>query len=211
MSNFFKTVKNTVKYWYIPLIIGLTFIGTGIYTLVSPLESYVALSIIFRLSFLFSGLAEMVFSVSNRDEIDNWGWTLAFGILTFLLGIVLVLNPDISMITLPLYIGFIVLFRSIMGISYALELKNYGVLDWGNLMLLGIIGVIFSFLLILDPEFAGFSIIVWTGLALITVGLFSVYLSYKLKKIKDIPHKLSNELKDKYHSIRSEIHNELKH
>ena len=84
MSNFFKTVKNTVKYWYIPLIIGLTFIGTGIYTLVSPLESYVALSIIFSLSFLFSGLAEMVFSVANRDEIDNWGWTLAFGILTFL-------------------------------------------------------------------------------------------------------------------------------
>jgi uncharacterized membrane protein HdeD (DUF308 family) len=94
MSSFLKTVTNTVKHWYIPLIVGLIFIGIGIYTLISPLESYLALSIIFSLSFLFSGLAEIIFSISNRNEIDNWGWTLAFGILTFLLGVLLIVRPS---------------------------------------------------------------------------------------------------------------------
>ncbi len=209
MSNFLKTVTNTVKHWYIPLIVGLAFIGIGIYTLFSPLESYLTLSIIFSLSFLFSGLSEIIFSISNRKEIDNWGWTLTFGILTFLLGLLLIMNPLISITTLPIYIGFVVLFRSIMGISYALELKNYGVLDWGNLMVVAILGLVFSFILIWNPLFAGFTIVYWTGLAIILGGVFSVYLSFKLKKIKSMPNKISQDLKEKYDAIKREIQNEL--
>ena len=209
MSNFVKTVTNTVKHWYIPLIVGLIFIGIGIYTLLSPLESYLTLSILFSLSFLFSGLSEIMFSISNHKEIDNWGWTLTFGILTFLLGLLLIMNPAISITTLPIYVGFVVLFRSIMGISYALELKNYGIIDWGNLMAVGILGLIFSFILIWNPLFAGFTIVVWTGLAIILGGVFSVYLSFKLKKIKSIPNKISKELKEKYDAIKREVQNEL--
>jgi len=209
MSNFLKTVTNTVKYWYIPLIVGLIFIGIGVYTIISPLESYLALSILFSLSFLFSGISEIIFSISNRKEIDNWGWTLTFGILTFLLGVLLVMNPVISITTLPIYVGFVMLFRSIMGISYALELKNYGVLDWGNLMVLGILGLLFSFVLIWNPLFAGMTIVFWTGLALISGGAFSVYLSFKLKKIKSLPNKISDDLKNRYNAIKQEVQNEL--
>lgn len=210
MNHFVKTVTNTVKYWYIPLIIGIIFIGIGIYTLFSPLESYLTLSILFSLSFLFSGLFEIIFSISNRKEIENWGWTLAFGILTFLIGVLLIMNPELSMTTLPLYIGFVVLFRSIMGIGYALELKHYGLLDWGNLMVISILGLIFSLILIWNPLFAGFTIVFWTGLAIIFIGIFSVYLSFRLKKIKKISNNISKDLKDKYYSIRIEIENELK-
>jgi uncharacterized membrane protein HdeD (DUF308 family) len=150
-----------------------------------------------------------MFSISNHKEIDNWGWTLTFGILTFLLGLLLIMNPAISITTLPIYVGFVVLFRSIMGISYALELKNYGIIDWGNLMAVGILGLIFSFILIWNPLFAGFTIVVWTGLAIIIGGVFSVYLSFKLKKIKSIPNKISIELKEKYDAIKREVQNEL--
>lgn len=210
MNHFVKTVTNTVKYWYIPLIIGIIFIGIGIYTLFSPLESYLTLSILFSLSFLFSGLFEIIFSISNRKEIENWGWTLAFGILTFLIGVLLIMNPELSMTTLPLIVGFVVLFRSIMGIGYALELKHYGLLDWGNLMVISILGLIFSLILIWNPLFAGFTIVFWTGLAIIFIGIFSVYLSFRLKKIKKISNNISKDLKDKYYSIRIEIENELK-
>jgi len=210
MSNFVKTVTNTVKHWYIPLIVGLIFIGIGIYTLISPLESYLTLSIIFSLSFLFSGLSDTIFSISNRNEMENWGWTLTFGILTFVMGVLLILNPAISIITLPFYVGFVILFRSVMGISYAIELKKYGVLDWGNLMGIGVLGLLFSFILIWNPLFAGFTIVFWTGLAIISGGVFSVYLAFKLKKIKSIPNKISKDLKEKYDAIKREVQDELK-
>lgn len=207
--NFIKTIESSIKHWYVPLIVGALFVIIGIYTLVSPLESYVALAIVFSISFLVSGLSEIIFSISNRHEMDNWGWNLTFGIFTFLIGLLLVANPEISITTLPFYVGFLVLFRSIMGISFAIELKNYGILDWGNLMAISVLGVLFSFLLLWNPLFAGMTIVFWTGLALITIGIFSVLLSFKLKKLNTMPDKISQKLKNKYNDLRQEIQDEL--
>ena len=209
-GTFIKTIKNSIEHWYIPLIVGLIFTGIGIYTLTSPLESYLALAIIFSVSFLFSGLTEIIFSIANRNKIDNWGWTLIFGTFTFLLGVLLFIHPEISMVTLPIYVGFLILFRSIGGISYAIELKNYGISDWGNLMLIGVFGVFFSFLLIWNPLFAGKTIVFWTGLTLITGGVFSIFLSLKLKKLNAMHGEIPDELKNKYEEIKEKIHNELK-
>lgn len=208
-NNFYKTVTNSIKHWYIPLIVGIIFILVGIYTFSSPLESYVALSIIFSLSFLFSGITEITFSIANRNEIDSWGWSLAFGIITFIFGILLILNPAISITTLPFYVGFVVLFRSVGAISFSIDLKSFGVKDWGMLMAVGILGLIFSFMLLWNPLFSGITIVVWTGLAFIVSGIFSIILSFRLKKLHNTANSISDELKQKYNSIRSEIEKEL--
>tara|TARA_B110001450_G_C17409724_1_gene395255 strand:+ start:13 stop:654 length:642 start_codon:yes stop_codon:yes gene_type:complete len=209
MSNILKLVNNTVKHWYIPLIVGLLFSGIGTYSMLSPLNSYKTLAMIFSFSFLLSGVSEILFSLSNKKEIDNWGWTLTFGVLTFILGLLLVLNPEIPMKTLPIYIGFIVLFRSIMGISYAIELKNYGVKDWKNLLIIGILGLVLAFILIWNPLLAGMTIMFWIGIAIVAAGIFSIYLAFKLKKINEMPNKISNELKGRYQTIRQELNEEI--
>lgn len=207
--NFFKSVYNAVKYWYLHLIVGIIFIGIGILVFRTPLESYLTLAFIFSISFLVSGIFEIIFSISNRKELEGWGWNLAMGILTALVGIMLIDNPAISAVTLPLYVGFVVLFRSIMAISTSLELRNYLIPDWGFLFALGILGTIFSFMLIFNPSFAGFTLVVWTGLAFITLGIYGIYISIKLKKIHDLPKNLSSTLKDKWNKIQSEIKTEL--
>tara|TARA_B110001450_G_scaffold245933_1_gene259496 strand:+ start:389 stop:1030 length:642 start_codon:yes stop_codon:yes gene_type:complete len=209
MSNILKLVNNTVKHWYIPLIVGLLFSGIGIYSMLSPLNTYKTLAMIFSFSFLLSGVSEIMFSLSNKKEIDNWGWTLTFGVLTFVLGLLLVLNPEIPMKTLPIYIGFIALFRSIMGISYAIELKNYGVKDWKNLLTIGILGLVLAFILIWNPLFAGMTIMFWIGIAIVAAGIFSIYLAFKLKKINEMPNKISSELKSRYEIIRQELNEEI--
>ena len=205
MATFLKSVKNSVKHWYVLLIIGIIFLGVGIVVFLTPIESYLTLSIIFSVSFLLAGLLEIIFSISNRKELEGWGWHLALGILTLLVGIMLVDNPAITMVTLPFFVGFVVLFRSIMAISTSMELRNYYVLDWGYLFGLGILGTIFSFMLLFNPSFAGFSLVIWTGLSLLILGIYSIYLSLKLKKLKDIPKTLSAELKSKWNQIQSQV------
>lgn len=209
-ETFLKFVKNSVKHWYLPLIVGVLFVGVGIYMFTTPLESYVTLSVVFSLLFIFSGLSDIIFSISNRDELEGWGWTLTGGIFNLIIGVILIMHPGISILTLPIYVGFIVLFKSIMAISSSLELKKYGVLDWGNLMAIGLLGVIFSILLLWNPMFAGLSVVVWTALAFIVFGIFNIYFSIKLKKLKDVPEKVSSELKDKLHKVQSEIEHAIK-
>ncbi|MBK7981948.1 MAG: DUF308 domain-containing protein [Ignavibacteriae bacterium] len=209
-NSFFKTINNSIKHWYMPLIVGIIFILIGLYTFLSPLESYVALSILFSISFLISGFSEIIFSISNKDEIDSWGWSLTFGIITFVLGNMLILNPAISLTTLPFYVGFLVMFRSISSISFSLELKNFGIKNWKFLMLFAVLGLLFSFILIWNPLFAGITIVVWTGLAFIATGIFSVLISFRLKRLHNVANSIPEKFNQKYNSIRLEIENELK-
>lgn len=208
-SNFFKAVKNSVKHWYLPLIVGLIFIGLGIYSLFSPAESYLALALLFSISFLVGGASDIIFSILNREELEGWGWQLAMGILTFLFGILLINNPAISIVTLPFVVGFVVLFRSIMAVSTSLELRNYYIRDWGYLFALGLFGALFAFILLIRPDFAGLSLVIWTGLALILMGASGIFISVKLKKVHDLPKTLSDKVKDKWEQVQAEIKAEM--
>ncbi len=182
-KQFFKHEKTSVKYWYIPLLVGLIFVGIGVWVFATPLQAYLTLTLIFSLSFLFSGIFEIIFAVSNKRELNNWGWTLTFGVINLLVGVLMLSNPEISMTVLPFYVGFVVLFRSIAAIGASIELKNHGVLDWGNLLVIGLAGTIFSFILLWNPLFAGLSLVFWTAFAFLALGIFSIYYSIKLKSL----------------------------
>ena len=184
MKNlFFKQIKQSIKHWYLHLIIGLIFIFAGIWAFTYPVQSYVALTIVFSISFLISGIMEIIFATANRNVMENWGWTLALGIFTALIGVMLLANPVISAVTLPLYVGFMLMLHSFWAIGTAFDMKDYGVQGWGFSLFLGILGVLFAFLLIWRPAIGGMTLVIWTGLALIASGVFNLFLSNKMRKI----------------------------
>ncbi len=206
MENFLKTIRNAVKHWYIPLLIGILLILLGIYVLSTPVASYVTLSIMFSYSFLFAGIMEIIFSLSNKRELDGWGWYLAGGILNTLFGVLLLNNPAISMTTLPFIIGFFAMFRSIQYVSFALDLKSYGVRSWGWTLFFGILGILFSFMLLWNPVFAGLTIVIWTGMAIITAGFASCVLSTQLKNLKNLASRTPEDWKRRYDELKEEYH-----
>jgi len=208
--HFFKTVQRTIKHWYLPLLAGIVLIALGIWTFKEPVDSYVALAFLFSLGFVLSGLFESIFSIVNRDVIDSWGWHLAMGIITLIVGVLMFMNPEITMLTLPFYVGFVILFRSMNAIGVALDLKSYGILDWGNIMAVGIVGIFLAFVLLWNPLFAGLSIVIWTGIALVIAGILNIMISFKLKKIHDIPKTISKDLKREFNEGLKKKYNEFK-
>lgn len=205
MSNFLKTITNSIKYWYIPLIVGVLFILLGTYIFTVPLETYAALSIIFSISFVISGIFDTVFSIQNRQSLQGWGWYFVGGLLTLGVGVYMTINPITSMAVLPFFAGFTMLFRSFQLLGYSLDMKDLKILNWGNVAIASIIGILFSFLLIASPIFTGLSLVTLTALSFIFVGVATIMLSLNLKKIKDIPSSISNEFKDKINNIMKEV------
>ncbi|SHF44269.1 Short repeat of unknown function [Salegentibacter echinorum] len=141
--------------------------------------------------------------------MENWGWSLAFGIITLIVGVFLLLKPSLSLTALAFYIGFVILFRSISTIGFALDVRKYGSKNWGGLLILGIIGAIVSFILIWNPLFAGLSIVVLVALNFMFAGLFSIFLSIQLRKLHKSSKKLSADLVERYDKIMLEIREEL--
>ena len=123
----------------------------------------------------------VIFALGNKHQ--NWGWSLALGILSTVVGVLLLLNPAASMVTLPYYIGFTLLFRSISGMVTAYDMKQYGILDWGTLMVTAVLGLILSFILLWNPVFAGINVVIWTAIAFIILGAYTIYFSFKLRKL----------------------------
>lgn len=207
-TPFLDSIKKSVKHWYIPLVVGALFIILSIVVFTSPLSSLLTLSVFFALSFLFGGLSEVIFSIANRNQLDNWGWSLVFGIITVIIGFSLVIHPALSIGVLAFYIGFLLLFRSISSISFAIDIKKYGSKNWVGLLIFGILGAIVSFFLIWNPVFAGLSIVVLIALSFLFAGLFSIFLSFQLRKLHKSSKEISANLKERYDVLMEEIRTE---
>ena len=80
------TFGRSTKHWYLPLLIGLFYVLVGVYVVTRPLAAYGALVILFSISFLVSGILKIWFSTANRNILKGWGWHLAGGLLSVLLG-----------------------------------------------------------------------------------------------------------------------------
>lgn len=70
-NSFFKTIRSSVKHWYVPLIIGIILFLLGGYTIATPVASFLTLSFIFSWSFIFSGLLDILFALQNKNEIEG--------------------------------------------------------------------------------------------------------------------------------------------
>ncbi len=183
-TNVVDSLRNSAKHWYLILILGLVFIAMGILVLLTPVSSLIALSIFFAVTFFISGLFEIIYAISNRKAIDHWGWNLVGGVIDLLIGILLIANPAASVVVLIFYVGFALIFRSIMTIGWSVQLNRLRIRNWGWVLVWGILGLIFSFLLILNPAITGFAIVVFLGVAFMMIGIAQIILSFRLKQLK---------------------------
>ena len=86
----------------------------------------------------------------------------------------------------------------------AFDLKNYGILRWGNLALTSVLGIIFSLLLVMNPIFTGISLVTLTALAFIFAGISGIVLAFDLKKLKNLPAQISSDLNNKMEKLKEE-------
>lgn len=189
-NNLFYSVKQAVKYWWVSPIIGLIAIFLGVWCIANPGATLVMLGILFAVGFLFSGIFEIIFAVSNKNNLNGWGWTLASGIIDILFGILLLAIPLGTIAILLLLVGFWVMFQSIWSIGTAIKLQRSGFRDWGWTLAFGILGVILAFILIINPLFAAEFIVYLLALALMFYGIMRIYLGFRLRNL----HKGMEEL-----------------
>ncbi len=210
MANVIESVSNTIKNWWIPALVGVLFIVIGISVFANPNEGFLGLSLVFSISLLVIGILEVIFSISNRKTMEGWVWLLTLGILTTIIGVLLLQNPDVSNALFPFYISFLLLFRSLMGISTALDLKSQGVLEWGTVMLISVLASILSMLMIFNPNFAGVTIVFWTAIVFILLGIFTLIFAFRLRRIKRTPQRIERDVKKGVKNAQKDIQKGMK-
>ncbi len=205
MKSMISEAISAIKHWWLILILGILLVLGGIWVVRTPLQSYLALSILFVVLLLVNGTFQIIFSLSNRHKLPGWGWYLSGGILEFLIGVYLMSYPAISMTVLPFVVGFWLIFRGISVIAYSTELKAGGVRGWGWLMVLGILLTIFSFLIIMNPVIGAVYLVFWTAFSLIFMGISYIMFSLKLREVKTKLPDVVEETKEGLEELKKSV------
>lgn len=179
-----ENIEKTLSYWYLPLLNGIGFIVLAYLTFKAPYDSYKILSFLFSLSFILTGVSDMIISYYNRQLFRNWAWSFVFATISIAFGIFLIRNPFVSALALPYYVGTTLLIKSFMAIAFAIDLSDIPYSKWGYLMVLGVVCAILSLLLLSNPFLGGLTVLFWGGITLLSVGILNIYLSISLNKLK---------------------------
>jgi uncharacterized membrane protein HdeD (DUF308 family) len=181
MAEIIPVPGSSIRYWWVFILRGLLFLIVGFLPIFYPLESYVTLSILFGVTILITGIIELIYALSDR-KIKGWGWRLFAAIIDIVLGIILISNIRISLAVLPFFVGFWFFFRGITMLTLSRAIKNNRSTWW--LITGGVLLIVFSFLIIINPVFGALTIIIWTAIGCITAGIFSIILAFRLKRTK---------------------------
>lgn len=179
MENEFQ---HSVPQWWMSLSSGIIYLIIGVLVLFYPAPTYSAFSTLFIIGFGVLGGIGVTYALNNRKILKHWEWTLMTGLIDLAITFLLIVNPKITQFVLPLYIGFILMFRSIIGIGFSTYLMHYKVRNWGIVLTLSVLGVLFALLVIWDPPFGTFTLTNYTSFAFLTVGFGQIGVSYELRR-----------------------------
>lgn len=183
METEFNELRHSVKNGWTSLFLGIVYIIVALWLMFAPLNSYIALSIVFSISMLVSGILEIIFALSNRKGIPSWGWYIAGGIIDVILGSYLIAYPIVSMEVIPFIIAFWLMFRGFSATGYSVDLKRYGTRDWGWYMAFGILAILCSLLILWQPAIGALYVVYMISFIFLIIGLFRIMLSFELKRL----------------------------
>lgn len=90
----FKAEGWKSKLWYI--LIALMYIATGIVMIKFPGASAVWITLFIGASLLTTGLLRIIMGIQMRDVVKGWGWTVFSGLMSILLGLMILAEWPIS-------------------------------------------------------------------------------------------------------------------
>ena len=159
------------------LCIGIIMIVLGIYVCANPVMSLIAVALYIGIAFMVVGAGYAVSSFSQESA-----WKLFVGLFNIFIGFFLVANLGITTASLPAI--FAVWCLAIGVIHIVRAFRSYKTsFSWGGNLVIGILGVLFSFLIMAHPAIGVFTITTLIGLYIIMYGVFSIVEYWYLSKM----------------------------
>lgn len=187
MKNQLEFKGGISRLWWIPLVTGLIAIGLGIWCFLSPESSMTVFAYVFSGLLVFTGLLNCTYGVFNTRFHNNWGWSLAIGIMEIICGIWLFCLPAEMLLSAFIFImGIWIMVVIINSICEVCMLSAY---QPGSILLMLILllaGLAFTFAFLANPIQGGVAVWLWIGLSLLTFGIYRIILAFQLRKLPTI-------------------------
>lgn len=183
-ENLAERAARAVKHWWLMMVAGVLCIIAGICVFVFPLESYVALSVLFGVIMLLTGAAQLIIASSSGNYLTMRGYFIVGGVLDVILGIFLCVYPGVSLVALPIMMGLWLMYNSFVIIAFGGDMDTFKLSGGGMMIILGILLLVLSLFVLLNPLSVGITtVLIVAGVGLILFGLILFAISLKIRDL----------------------------
>jgi uncharacterized membrane protein HdeD (DUF308 family) len=172
-------VEALSRNWWLFLLRGLAGILFGIITFIAPAISLAALVLLFGAYAFADGVLSIVAAVRRRGEA-RWGMLLLEGVAGIAVGVLTLLLPGITALTLLYLIAAWAIVTGVLELIAAVRLRKEIKGEW-LLALGGIASIAFGVLVALLPGAGALAIVIWIGAYALVFGVLLVVLSFRLR------------------------------
>ena len=165
--------------WWVILLQGLLLIILSMYIFKYPAVVLAGISLWFGLIILVTGLVGIISWVAG-DKQEREDMSLLWGILTFVLGLLIVFNLLAAMKIVTIIFGLWILFSGALMLKNGWTIKNNNPAGW-VMVIIGILSVLIAAMMIFDIGTGAVAIATLLGLQVLLMGIALILLSFAKK------------------------------
>ena len=165
--------------WWLLLLVGLITLGLGIAVLVWPGQTVFVVVVIAGIFLFVGGIFRFVYALAERDLDGRWIIALV-GVLSVLVGLIVMRNPRESLELLTLLLGLIWVLSGAVDLFQALAGRNQS--DRGLRAVFGALWIILGLVLLFWTEATVLVVAVLIGINFIISGLLQIIMAFQVRK-----------------------------
>ena len=174
---------NLQKNWWVLTMNGILAVLFGGLALFATEAMLLSISMYFGLLVLVGGVILLLGAFDQNRKKKNYTLILTEGIISIILGILIMIYPGQTLKLFLIFIGVWALLLGIFKIYIAIAMRKiikfWYIMIIGGLLLLGI-----GFLLLLNPAYVAGFVLQVVGAIFIILGIILIYYSFAMKNLK---------------------------
>ena len=141
-------VKKINKFIYSSIVISILMFIMGLIFIVYPDISFTTVTYILSVLLIING----IYFIATKEESIFFLSFLTIGVIDILLGLVMILNPDIVKTLFPIVVGIVMIVKSVLDLRISLLLYRNEYSNSLFLFICSIISVICGLFIIINPS-----------------------------------------------------------
>lgn len=167
--------------WWVPVVVGLLAVVVGIVVLVWPGPTLLLIGICFGLYLIFAGLGGLVSAFADASLSTFLRVVeVILGLITLLAGMILVVRPGASVVTVALVLGFWFLIAGCLQLARGIAVRESRAFNLG----FGLLGIAAGVIVLAQPRIGVVTLVWIVGIAFIVRGVIAVALGLALRRLE---------------------------
>ena len=142
------------------IVISVLMFVIGMIFIIFPDVSFTTITYVLAIILIVNG----IYFIIEKETSMFFSSFLTLGIIELLLGVVMLLNPDIMKTLFPIVAGIVMVTKATLDLRLSLLLKKYEYDTWLSIFICSLIAIISGIIIIINPSIGTMALTVSLGL-----------------------------------------------